>query len=70
MTRDERIRLQDDIAAWFENSGVDWWTTEQVAKIVRKWIPESSLKTEFQQSKQEFEKRVNLLRGEVEEGIE
>lgn len=35
-----RLSLQDDLAAWFENSGIEEITTKQVAQVIRKWRPE------------------------------
>jgi len=35
-----RVETQDDIAAWFENSGMENLTPQQVAQIIRKWRPE------------------------------
>lgn len=42
----------DDVAAWFENSGVDEWAVKDVARIIRKWIPESALKPEYQRKEE------------------
>ena len=40
----------DDVAAWFENCGIDELTNVQVAQIIRKWIPEKALKPEHKRA--------------------
>jgi len=43
----------DDVAAWFENSGLDKLSPQTIARIIRKWIPESALKPEYRKKSKE-----------------